>query len=141
MKLRIAVIVACAGTFALAQTGLAQAANTGAAESTSAVKIADVGSPPAIRLAFKLTVNGDVDQSSGRAANNKVGTGKSKKATSNTYRMGGGGGGKGAVQRDNEPPRGVGSGGRKAATCCSPHVTNAAGRCICPPGTVQQGGR
>jgi hypothetical protein len=51
-----------------------------------------------------------------------------KNGKSNTSaRMGGGGGG-----RVNDPPRGVGSGGRKGATCCSSLIPNAAGTdCVC----------
>ena len=48
MKMKIAILAACVGTFALAQAGPAQTAYTGAAEFKSAVTITDVGSAPTI---------------------------------------------------------------------------------------------
>ena len=51
MKMRIAIIAASAGTFALAQADPAQAAYAGAAASSGAVASPGVGPTPAIELA------------------------------------------------------------------------------------------
>jgi hypothetical protein len=51
MKIRIAIIAACAGTFALAQSNLAQATHAVVPESKSAVNITEFGSAPRIKLA------------------------------------------------------------------------------------------
>jgi hypothetical protein len=57
MTLRIAIIAACAGTFALAQTNLAQAAYAGAAESKNRATIANVWSDPAIVVATLINTS------------------------------------------------------------------------------------
>jgi hypothetical protein len=63
-------------------------------------------------------------------------------ATAQNHTGGGSGAGKVNVQDLTVRKASVGSGGRKAATCCSRQITNAAaGQCICPPGTVQSGMR
>jgi hypothetical protein len=51
MKIRIAILAACAGTFALAQSNLAQATHAIAPESKSAGNITEFGSAPRIKLA------------------------------------------------------------------------------------------
>lgn len=51
MNIRIAILAACAGTFALAQADVAQANYSAASGSKTLVKIADVGSEPAIVVA------------------------------------------------------------------------------------------
>jgi len=51
MKIRIAIIAASAGTFALAQTDQAQAAYAGASASIGTITSPDLGSDPAIKLA------------------------------------------------------------------------------------------
>jgi hypothetical protein len=79
MKLRIAIIAACAATFALAQLVPAQAAYTGASETKSAVSIADVGSVPAIRLALLVsTTRSNIKHPS--KASPKTGNGNTKPA-------------------------------------------------------------
>ena len=55
MKMRIAIITACAGTLALAQSNLAQAAYPGATEPT--MPVTDVGPEPVIVLAQSSLVN------------------------------------------------------------------------------------
>jgi hypothetical protein len=55
MKTRIAIVAACAAAFALVWAVPAQAAYSGAPETKRAVRISNVGSAPAIRLA--MTIN------------------------------------------------------------------------------------
>ena len=57
MNTRIAIIAACAATFALVSAVPAQAAYSGATETKSAVSIADVGAAPAIRLAALIVIS------------------------------------------------------------------------------------
>jgi hypothetical protein len=57
MKLRIPIVAVCAATFALVWAVPAQAAYSGAPEAKSAVRITNVGSEPAIRLAALISTS------------------------------------------------------------------------------------
>ena len=75
MNKKIAILAACASTFALAQANPTQAAYAGAAESKILVRITDVGPEPMIVLAAKISDNQNprpVDRKSARKENGKT---------------------------------------------------------------------
>lgn len=78
MKTRIAILVACAGTLALAQTDVARADFAGATALKTSNSVAAIRSQPAIVVAFKITENESPRPTNRVKLGNKNGGSKNK---------------------------------------------------------------